>query len=79
MGSGWNKYAYRAYEELSSEENSEAQAEYDDFTDSRDNYFWGEKDDFTDIQIESSEAIFEAISNNTQSPDSNAASTIVSA
>ena len=52
---------------MANEETLEANVDHDDFSDPHDHYIWGEKDDFTEIQLESSDTIFESISNESDS------------
>ena len=54
MYRGWNKYAQRAYDELSAEDSQEQQEmdDLEELLDARDNFFWSEKDeDFDDMRL----------------------------
>ena len=56
MNSGWNKYAHRAYDELSAEDSQQQQDsdELDDLLDARDNLIWSgnDDDDFEDMRLD---------------------------
>jgi hypothetical protein len=51
---GWDKYAHRAYEELSADENQQQEEEAPgdpiDFSDSRDDFLWSDREDFERIE-----------------------------
>ena len=55
---GWNKYAHRAYEELSSDESQQQESavvvsEFDEFMDPHDDFLWSDREDFEEMRIES--------------------------
>jgi hypothetical protein len=54
LSRGWDKYAHRAYEELSADENQQQEETYmgdsTDFMDSRDDFLWSDREDFERIE-----------------------------